>query len=392
MAIVAFYLGGAGIDDCDDVIFDAAGFAYLACHSSSEGFTGTDKKDVDAYVVKFDPRTAAIVYSTRIDGSSWDAAFRVVVDTFGNAWVSGTTQSKDLPTHGSARRLGSGVASAFVARLDSQGRIEDITLVGDASGEGLVVTPSGTAYLAGTKAPNAEKTSAYVVEIPKTGEPRILVLGPGTTTGLALDGRGSLFAVGFSGKGSFVPRINLSTWRQTAFRTIGTADVDRVRAVVTDREGRPHILGTVASSPCPTAPRPASKTDVLLAGFDTKLKRLRYCSLFGGTAEDQAGFNGGSLKFDKKGNLWAVGMTRSPDLPATGKFAGADDGFVASFSSKKGRLRSATYVGGEGFEMLEGIAVAPDGAVWATGLTSSQALASPGHHGGRTDAVLIRVK
>lgn len=65
LIVSAVYLGGAGVDDCDDITFDRKGFAYLACHSSSQGFIGADKKDVDAYVVKFDPRASKIVYATR---------------------------------------------------------------------------------------------------------------------------------------------------------------------------------------------------------------------------------------------------------------------------------------------------------------------------------------
>src|SRR5687768_2620188 len=97
LVLTAVYLGGAGADDCDDISFDRAGYVYLACHSSSVGFTGAEKKDLDAYIVKFDPGRSQIVYATRIGGNNWDAAFRVVVDERGRAWVSGTTQSEDFP-------------------------------------------------------------------------------------------------------------------------------------------------------------------------------------------------------------------------------------------------------------------------------------------------------
>ena len=138
----AVYLGGTGADDCDDIAFDRAGFVYLACHSSSENFIGAEKKDFDAFVVKFDPRSSKIVYATRIGGSGWDAAFRVVVDVRGRVWVSGTTQSADFPFKNAERRHSDqGAINAFVARLDRDGAVEDMALVGDATGEGLVVLP-----------------------------------------------------------------------------------------------------------------------------------------------------------------------------------------------------------------------------------------------------------
>ena len=86
----------------------------------------------------------------------------------------------------------------------------------------------------------------------------------------------------------------------------------------------------------------------------SKLKKLRYSSLFGGGAEDLAGFNGDSLRLDSLGNCWIAGLTRSADLPAQGRFAGADDGFIASFTPGSSTARVATYFGGMGLEMLEG--------------------------------------
>jgi hypothetical protein len=218
----------------------------------------------------------------------------------------------------------------------------------------------------------------------------MLTLGPGTTSGIAVNGRDALFATGFSGQGAFVARIDLATWKQTRFRSIGRAVADRARAVAVDRAGRPHVFGTMTSADAFGRQRLAGKSDVFVAGFDGSLKKLRHAALSGGSSEDFAGFNGESLKLDSRGNLWIAGLTRSTDLPAQGQFAGADDGFIASFTPG-GRLRFASYFGGSGFEMLEGLAIAPDGTVWAAGLTSSRALAAPDHHGGRSDAVVVRV-
>jgi hypothetical protein len=146
----------------------------------------------------------------------------------------------------------------------------------------------------------------------------------------------------------------------------------------------------VASPDFPGRQRLAGNSDVFVAGFDANLKKLRYATLFGGSAEDIAGFNGESLKLDARGNLWIAGLTRSTNLLAQGRFIGADDGFIASFAPDGRRLRFATYFGGTGFEILEGLAVAPDAMVWATGLTSTRGLATPDYHGGRSDAILVR--
>lgn len=390
LAITAVYLGGAGADDCDGITFDRGGFAYLACHSSSDGFTGNEKKDMDAFVVKFDPRKSQIVYATRIGGSDWDGAFHVVVDTDGVVWVSGTTRSVDFPVGADRIYLGRGATNAFVARLDSEGNVNYAAMIGNATGEGLVVTPGGKVYLAGTKAPDNEMSYAYVAEIQVNGKARMLTLGPGSSSGIAVDRRGALFATGFTGQGAFVSRVDLDKWKQTGFVSIGNASGDRGRAIALDQAGRPHVFGTLVSQAFPPK-RIAGKSDAFLAGYDSKLKKLRYSTLFGGTAEDFAGFNGDSLRPDSRGNFWIVGLTRSTDLLAEGKFAGVDDGFIASFSADSSTPRLATYFGGTGFEMLEGLAIAPDGAVWATGLTSSRGLATPDYHGGKSDVILVKL-
>jgi hypothetical protein len=392
LAITALYLGGAGSDDCDDVAFDRAGYAYLACHSSSAGFIGAEQKDMDAYVVKFDPKTAKIVYATRIGGSNWDAAFRIFLDAGGRVWVSGTTRSEDFPLKNSGHcHFGRGANNAFVGRINAEGKVEYLAMIGDATSEGLAVAPGGNLYLAGTKAPSQEKHYAYIAEIQESGKARILTLGPGTVSGIAVDRRGALFAVGFSGHGAFVARVDLGSWKQTAFQSIGNADADRARAVVLDRAGRPQVVGTMTSSDFRGAQRLAGKSDVFLTAFDAKLGKRRYATLFGGSAEDIAGFNGESVKLDSRGNLWIAGLTRSDNLPALGRFVGADDGFIASFTPDGRNLRFATYFGGKGFEILEGLAIAPDGTVWATGLTSSPELATPAYGGGKSDAVLVRL-
>ncbi len=121
--------------------------------------------------------------------------------------------------------------------------------------------------------------------------------------------------------------------------------------------------------------RVAGMSDVFIAGFDSKL----------------AGFNGGSLKVGSRDDLWLSGMTRSSDLKAQGRYAGGDDGFVAAFAADGRRVRHAVYFGGDGSDFLEGIAIDPDGGIWATGLTSSRSLATPEHHGGGSDAILVRL-
>jgi hypothetical protein len=99
------YFGGSDTDDCDDIAVDAAGHIYLACHSTSNDFPGSQKRDnsqdadrMDAYVSKIDPAAGKVLYTIRLGGSKWDGTTRIEVDQYNNAYVAGFTESSDFPS------------------------------------------------------------------------------------------------------------------------------------------------------------------------------------------------------------------------------------------------------------------------------------------------------
>ena len=71
---------------------------------------------------------------------------------------------------------------------------------------------------------------------------------------------------------------------------------------------------------------------------------------------------GGSMAVDATGRVWLGGATNSPDLPTRNPhqatYGGGDfDGFLAAFSPDGSKLCYGSYVGGNGHDMLEGLAV-----------------------------------
>jgi hypothetical protein len=115
-ATVAFASPAAGVyrfalADCDDVVFGPEGDLYFACHSPTDGLAvkvqgAKSVPDImDAYVLRVRPGSGEIVYATRIGGSSFDAALRIVVDRNGVAYATGLTKSRDFPlTSGAVQR------------------------------------------------------------------------------------------------------------------------------------------------------------------------------------------------------------------------------------------------------------------------------------------------
>jgi hypothetical protein len=77
----------------------------------------------DAFVTKLNPAGSALVYSTYLGGNSDDQGWGIAVDTSGNAYVTGYTESTDFPTTTGAFQptlgggSGSGSNDAFVAKF-----------------------------------------------------------------------------------------------------------------------------------------------------------------------------------------------------------------------------------------------------------------------------------
>ena len=107
------------------------------------------------------------------------------------------------------------------------------------------------------------------------------------------------------------------------------------------------------------------------------------------------------MAVDNVGRVWFTGMTNSADLPtrnsSQASFGGGDfDGFLAALSPDGSTLSYGSYMGGNGHDILEGLAIGR-GVVYASGLSSSANLEQkksqiqPLYGGGPYDAFFIRL-
>jgi len=154
------YLGGIGIEGASSIAVDSTGNVYLTGLTSSPNFRTVNALKpthgggvFDAFVVKLNPSGTGIIYSTYLGGTGEDRAFRIAVDTTGNAYVTGDTDSTNFPVTNAAQRSNGGSADAFVAKLNASGsQLLYSTYLGGSGidgGTAIAVDSAGSALVIG---------------------------------------------------------------------------------------------------------------------------------------------------------------------------------------------------------------------------------------------------
>ncbi|MFQ5481774.1 MAG: SBBP repeat-containing protein [Nitrospinaceae bacterium] len=302
--VFSTYLGGAGNDKANGLAVDAAGNVYVTGETDSSNFptqnpfqgnlgNGQGAK-IDAFLTKLTPTGNALVYSTYLGGQDREQGFGVAVDSGGNAYVTGVTQSTDFPTQNPLQAvIGDTIGAttdAFVTKVDAAGNSllwsTYLGGAGDDAGNGITVDGSGNVYLTGStdstnfptlnpaQANRGGLLDAFASKILSTGAGLAFSTylgGAGTDTGfgVAVDLAGNLHVAGFTdsanfpvlnplqssnagGEDGFVTRLNSFGNALTWSTFLGGVDDDRVTGLVLNATGQPHLTGFTKSADFPT--------------------------------------------------------------------------------------------------------------------------------------------
>jgi hypothetical protein len=134
---------------------DSAGNAYITGFTQSKDFPTmnplqpTYGGSYDAFVAKLNPTGSALVYSTYLGGGGADSASGIAVDSAGSAYVTGQTASKNFPITSGAFQTT--CCGAFVARLNPTGSalVYSTYLGGLDDGLAIAVHNAGNSYITG---------------------------------------------------------------------------------------------------------------------------------------------------------------------------------------------------------------------------------------------------
>jgi hypothetical protein len=348
---------GGSQDYGNAVAVDGSGNAYFT-GSTSGGFPTTPgvifpsgRIGNDAFITKLGP-TGTLLYSTYLGGGLIDEGLAITVDTSGNAYVAGSTNSLDFPTTANAVRatLPNTNLSGFITKVNNTAtQISYSTFLGGSSGEkiyGIALDGQGKIHVAGTTISSDFPTTANAWD---------------RTCGA--DGACSPYYDGawHNAEDAFYSRVDplkagISGLTYSSF--LGGANRDFGEAIAIDKNGCAWITGVTGSAA--DFPKAQATQGTIGGNYDAFITQidpaqsgaasLLFSSFLGGSLYDE----GTGIRIDSLGNIYVVGYTGSTNFPVVGALqpqtAGGNDGFVVKISAPAGLasvgLNPATVTGG----------------------------------------------
>jgi hypothetical protein len=309
--VYSTYIGG---DGGEDIRVDKEGSAYIIgetsspTHPTQNPFQAKLAGGIDAFVAKLSSSGDKFLYSTYLGGRLADRGRGIAIDSDGNAYVTGMTDSDDFPTQNPFQTISQDM-DVFVAKLSEAGNeLAYGTLVGGNNydyGSGIAVDDFGNAYITG-----ATSSSDFPTHDPYQSNKR---------------GYYDAFVIKLCSAGN---NALFSTF-------LGGNDGDFGMGIDIDAAGHIYVAGITSSTdyplryPLQTSHHGGSalKYDGFVTKIDQSGTSLIYSSFLGGSGDERCY----SIVADD-GNVYVAGNTRSNDFPTLDPFQetnrGYDDVFV----------------------------------------------------------------
>lgn len=305
-----------------------------------------------------DPTPDPLIYSTYLGAELSETGRAIALDSAGNMYVTGETQSTSFPTALNAPAPYHGI-DVFIAKFNAASGNADYTIWVNAStlfaedyAYGIAVGDDGSAYITGDT--RSTDFCQYFGDVPgfdqtynDNGDAFILKIKP--------DGSG----------------LDYCTY-------IGGTEADIGRAITIDDDGNAYVVGSTWSDvDFPTTPTAYDTEhnglrDSFIVKLDATGTELLYSTFLGGSGQDEAV----AVAIDANRQAVVTGWTFSIDFPTAtlaydNSYNGAADTFVAKFSADGSTLSYATLLGSGQDDRPTGIALDAAGLIHITGYTYS---------------------
>jgi hypothetical protein len=313
--VYATYYGGYSFENAYAVAIDASGDVYVAGSTGSTDLPGVNGYQRvngggfgDGFVLKVTPDGSAPQYATYLGGGGEDAAANVAVDSGGQAYVVGYTNSTNFPIAAALQpAFGGGFNDGFVTKLSPDGgQLVFSTYLGGVDRDAavaLAVDQDGAIHVGGsTRSYNFPTRNAY--------QP---YLGGGFAD-------------------AFVTRMEPDGAALVYSTFLGGAGFDMVLRIALDDGGSPHLVGQTDSANFPMIEPVQGQVnwvDGFFAQFSPDGQALSRSTPLGGTFLETAA----GLALLSNGDVWIAGRTDSDDFPVVNALqplpGGSGDAFIA---------------------------------------------------------------
>ena len=319
----------------------------------------------DAFVARVDASTGELVYATFFGGND-DTTFDpegardVAVSAEDFVIVVGRADSLDFPTtSGTVGELNPGGANGFVVRLDAHGELDWSTLVGGSMQDvvtAVALDAAGRPTLTGV---------TFSSDFP-------------VTSGAFDESFNSIFFT----NDIFVARLSEDGTSYDYATYVGGSLRDESLDIAVDFDDSAVLTGLTGSPDFPTTlgaydesfnGEIPNDTDALVLRLSPSGDDLTWSTFLGSASVVE----GRGLALDTQGNPVITGITRGDDFPTTpGVFqevfaGGASDAFLSKISADGSSLHWSSYLGGEGDDQGEAVALTSGDLPTVTGTTTS---------------------
>jgi gliding motility-associated-like protein len=301
-------------DSRSEVIVDEQGFIYVAASTQSADFPVTSgvyqpnlAGNQDGCIFKFNQDLSSLIWSTYLGGSADDAAYSLVLDTLGNIYTCGGTNSNNFPVTNNALNptFRGGRADGFISRLN----------------------PTATALLNSTYIGTSGYDQCHFIQL--DGDQDVYTFGQ--TDGAMISTPGTYSN---PNSGQFIygltPDLNGVSFLTTVGGSDGQPDisptaflVDNCRNIYLCGWGSPIITTTIGTLGLPVTSDAFQSTtdgaDFYFMVLSENAGQLLYATYFGGNQSEEH-VDGGTSRFDKNGIMYeavCAGCGGFNDFPTT---------------------------------------------------------------------------
>lgn len=354
------YLGGSNYEvpmtievDSEDNVWICGETGSSDFPTTSNAYNSTMNGPIDMFIFSLSGTNGSLLYSTYVGGSGVESALSMDLDSEGNVWATGITDSSDFPmSPSSLYPVHNGSFDAVLFQISKNGTTLLYSTffggIGDDRGHEVLVDSSDDVWVAGTTDSFVFPVTVDAYKNTTSGGRDIYLLK------LAGDGSTLLYSTYFGGSGN-----------------------EYVMSVAFDSFGNIWGTGSTTSGIFPTTPNAYDTSyggsyDCVVFQFAKNGSTLLYSTYLGGSGQDY----GRSISVARNNAVWISGDTGTDTFPTTPdafneSFSGIRDAFLLSLAPNGTDLYYSTFLGGSDTEVFSSLALGPSGRVWVVGVTQS---------------------